>query len=164
MFLDNELFGETERLRLRAQDSLLIAYGNLEFLQGCYTAGCDDYLKEPWSFLELEWRITKLCGEPHRSFAFEWGRFKLQGTEIRSPEENCTLSHPEARILRLLLKAKGDPVSREVLYYALWGRPNRGSSRVVDVHISNLRKKLLRLFPDSKGCIRSVRGKGYLLV
>jgi len=54
-------------------------------------------------------------------------------------------------------------VSREALYYGIWGRSAAGQSRAVDMHIASLRKKLRRLFPESGDCIRSVRGVGYLI-
>jgi DNA-binding response OmpR family regulator len=70
----------------------------------------------------------------------------------------------EQSILRLLSANAGEPVSREALYYGIWGRPAAEESRVVDMHIASLRRKLRRLFPESGACIRSVRGVGYLIV
>lgn len=94
---------------------------------------------------------------------FPWGSFELRSLEIGTARGSCVLSLQEARILRLLLHQRGEPVPREALFYAVWGRPPTGESRVVDVHVSNLRGKLRRLFPESRGCLRSVRGVGYLL-
>jgi len=84
--------------------------------------------------------------------------------ELGSPLGRCRLSVQEQSILRMLAASAGQPVSREALYYGIWGRPASSESRVVDVHIASLRKKLRRLFPESGACIRSARGVGYLLM
>lgn len=143
--------------------SLLLAYGEAQLLAGCFSAGCDDYLKEPWTPAELEWRLRKLQTRRPRRFSFSWGTFELHGLEILTSRGQCSLSHQEARVLSLLLRGGGEAVPREALYYAIWGKPPEGNSRVVDVHVSNLRRKLLRLYPQSAGCLRSVRRVGYLL-
>lgn len=73
------------------------------------------------------------------------------------------MSVQEQSILRMLTANAGEPVSREALYYGIWGRPASPETRVVDMHIASLRKKLHSLFPESGACIRSARGVGYLL-
>jgi DNA-binding response OmpR family regulator len=149
--------------RLHAEGCSLIACGPAELLTGCFLAGCDDFLKEPWSPEELEWRLRKLVKRKTLSFAFPWGSFEIRGLELCTPAGSCLLCAQEQRILRMLATNRGEPVSRDALYYGIWGKPASAKSRVVDVHISSLRKKLFRLFPESDGCIRSVRGVGYLI-
>ncbi len=149
--------------RLHAEGCSLIACGPAELLTGCFLAGCDDFLKEPWSPEELEWRLRKLAKRKTLSFAFPWGSFEIRGLELCTPAGSCLLCAQEQRILRMLATNRGEPVSRDALYYGIWGKPASEKSRVVDVHISSLRKKLFRLFPESDGCIRSVRGVGYLI-
>jgi len=149
--------------RLRAEGCSLIACGPAELLTGFSPAGCDDYLKEPWAPEELEWRLRKLAKRKTLSFAFAWGSFEIKELELHAPSASCLLCAQEQRILRMLVINRGEAVSRDVLYYGIWGKPASEKSRVVDVHISSLRKKLLRLFPQSDGCIRSVRGVGYLI-
>jgi two-component system OmpR family response regulator len=158
-------FPRTETIhRLRAAGCSLICFGAAELLPGCFLAGCDEYLKEPWPPEELEWRVRRLCRGREALFCFSWGSFAVQSQELRSPLGSCRLCAQEQSILRLLAANAGEPVSREALYYGIWGRPASLASRVVDMHIASLRRKLRRLFPESGDCIRSVRGLGYLIV
>jgi DNA-binding response OmpR family regulator len=140
-----------------------MAFGPTELLMGCALAGCDDFLKEPWNPEELEWRLRKLVKRKTLNFSFPWGSFEIRGLELHTPIGNSLLCAQEQRILRMLATNRGEPVSRDALYYGIWGKPASGKSRVVDVHISSLRRKLFRLYPESDGCIRSVRGIGYLI-
>ena len=93
-----------------------------------------------------------------------WGRISIKSLQLGSPAGSCSLCAQEQSILRMLAANAGQTVSREALFYGIWGRPASEASRVVDVHIASLRKKLRRLFPRSGTIIRSVRGVGYLMV
>jgi hypothetical protein len=162
-FLD-PAFPRTETIhRLRAAGCVLICFGPAGLLPGCYLAGCDDFVKEPWSVDELEWRVRRLCADRESAFGFSWGSFTIASLELRCAMGSCRLSEQEQRILRMLARSAGRAVSREALYYGIWGKPGSAQSRVVDVHIASLRRKLRRLFPQSGNCIRSVRGVGYLI-
>ncbi|WP_455381247.1 winged helix-turn-helix domain-containing protein, partial [Salinispira pacifica] len=58
---------------------------------------------------------------------------------------------------------RGAVVTRQALYYALWGR-DATDSRVVDMHVSHLRRKLSGVIPDGNGeLIETVHGRGYCL-
>lgn len=148
---------------LRVGAELLLAWGPAHLLPGCYLAGCDDYLKDPWTLEELEWRLRRLVPDPHRRYVFGWGSFRLEPLRLRGARGGCSLSWPEMRVLRLLADHQAQVVPREALYYAIWGRDAAGKSRVADVHVSRLRRKLLAMFPASAGALRAVRGQGYLL-
>jgi DNA-binding response OmpR family regulator len=148
--------------RLHGSGCSLICFGTQAALAACFLAGCDDYLKDPWSPEELGWRVRRLRGQSMARFRFSWGAFEIGSLELRSSSGSCRLCAQEQSILRLLASNAGEPVSREALYYGMWGKPPPSESRVVDMHIASLRRKLLLLFPESS--IRSVRGVGYLLV
>lgn len=163
VLLDQGFQKQEMESRLHTAGCSLIAFGPAEFLVGCFLAGCDDFLKEPWSPEELEWRLRKVAKRKTLNFSFPWGSFEIRGLELYTPTESCLLCGQEQRILRMLAINRGEPVSRDALYYGIWGKSASVKSRVVDVHISSLRKKLLRLFPESDGCIRSVRRVGYLI-
>jgi two-component system response regulator VanR len=72
------------------------------------------------------------------------------------------LNRQEYLLLRCLCRNRGTVVPREVLFYELWGSEG-GNSRVVDMHVVNLRKKLRRLVRNEKSdaIIYTVRGSGY---
>ena len=160
----NPAFPKKEALcRLRAAGCSLIGFGAPEALPGCFLAGCDEYLRDPWSPEELAWRLRRLRKDAGAVFRFSWGTVELHGLELRCPAGSCPLCAQEQSILRLLAASRGEPVSRETLYYGIWGRVPSERSRVADMHVSTLRKKLRRLFPGGGELIRSVRGVGYLI-
>lgn len=142
---------------------LLLAYGPSGLLRKAFLAGCADYLKEPWEPEELEYRLFKEVQEEAGCLPLPWGELTLQALKIRGPGGEQPLSFQEYRILQTLLRNRGQIVPREVLYYSIWGKPAGGPSRVVDVHISRLRKKILSLLPGLAECIVAVRGVGYLI-
>lgn len=71
--------------------------------------------------------------------------------------EGAKLSRRERKILTLLLTHPGESVSRETILSECWGFHYWGTTRTVDQHIANLRKKLTVT-------IESVRGEGYRIV
>jgi hypothetical protein len=165
LLLLDPIFPRAETIHsLQACGCSLICFGSAELLPACFLAGCDDYLKEPWSPDELGWRVRRLCRDRQEALRFSWGEISIGNLELSSPLGRCRLSVQEQSILRMLAVNAGQPVSREALYYGIWGKPACPESRVVDVHIASLRKKLRRLFPRSGACIRSARGVGYLLM
>ena len=141
-----------------------IYYGPPRALRRAWLSGCADYLREPWDLDELECRLRRLLQRGRAAFTFSWGEAVLGERSFRCPAGEAGLSEPESRILRLLVQQRERVVGREALFYALWGRlPVRGS-RVVDVHIGRLRRRLAPLLPEGEGCIQTVRGSGYRFV
>ena len=148
---------------LRAGGGLVLAYGGPERLRSAFLAGCDDYLREPWAFEELECRLER-AGPPGQARLGLPEGVSLRGFRLEGPLGAAALSYPESRILQALAQHRGRVVSREVLAYAVWGRPQEPGSRAVDVHVSALRRKLRRLGPQGCGLlIRALRGVGYSL-
>ena len=68
------------------------------------------------------------------------------------------LTSVEFEILELLVRNAGRPVSRDEISTALYQREASPYERSLDVHISNLRKKL----GGKRDAIRTLRGAGYL--
>jgi DNA-binding response OmpR family regulator len=73
------------------------------------------------------------------------------------------LTQAEYRILALLVLHPGQVITRDQLTEAVAGRRWQKFDRSVDVHISNLRRKLARTVKPSDP-IRTVRGAGYMFV
>jgi DNA-binding winged helix-turn-helix (wHTH) protein len=163
LLLDPKFPRQEALYRLGALDCRLICFGAAGLLSACFLAGCEEYLKDPWSLEELAWRLRRLRKTTETRISFSWGTITNKSLELHGPAGSCTLCAQEQSILRLLAANRGEPVSREALYYGIWGKPSSGKSRVVDVHVSSLRRKFRRLSPESGDCIRSVRGVGYLM-
>ena len=133
----------------------VIAYGDRSALAEAFAFGCRDFLKEPWDVAELDIRLAAVLRDVHPA-----GEVALTGNRLKTAAGDMLLQPNEARILKALLKARGGVVSREVLYYAIWGKIKNPGSRVVDVHVSALRRKLRGV---SGLAITQVRGEGYQL-
>ncbi|MBN2441065.1 MAG: winged helix-turn-helix domain-containing protein [Spirochaetales bacterium] len=143
----------------------IIFYGNISFLRKAFLADCSDYLKDPWTVEELSLRLTKLLQNINSIYTFTWGSISFSGTDIISEKGTCSLSYQELRIIKTLIRHRGDVVPREVLFYSLWNKPGFEKSRVIDMHISSIRKKLqcILLNDYSDEIIISVRGIGYMM-
>ena len=70
---------------------------------------------------------------------------------------NCDLSVQESKLLGILIKYKRNILSREAIQSLLWNTQNVVDSRIVDVYVGYLRKKI------GSEVIKSVRGIGYTL-
>lgn len=75
-------------------------------------------------------------------------------------EQACDLSLRDIAILRCLYRQAGKVVSRQTLFDQCWGRDYLPSSRSLDQHISQLRKRIER-DPSRPRIIRTAHGSGY---
>ncbi|MBI9102629.1 MAG: response regulator transcription factor [Spirochaetales bacterium] len=140
----------------------VIAWGPMDKLASSFQKGCSDYLKDPWSPEELLIRVKK--NVTNKALSFSWGRISIFPNKATSPFGAVKLSAQEFTILTVLAQQQGDIVPRETLYRELWGKIQQ-QSRVVDMHISSLRKKIQILLPrDTKESpIKSAHGRGYFI-
>jgi hypothetical protein len=142
----------------------VIALGPPGLLRSAFLGGCADYLREPWLPEELELRaLAVLSRRARRSFEFPWGTVSFEGTTLRTPRATVALTHHEAAVLRLLLRARGEPVPRPAIACELWGSAARSDGRAVDVHVARVRKKVRLAEPEAGRFITCVRGKGYMV-
>ena len=87
-------------------------------------------------------------------------RVDLRGHQATIQGEPLDLSKLEFTLLSALAQHAGMAWSRERLLERVWGLDFPGTERVVDVHITNLRKKLGDTSDPSR-YIETVRGVGY---
>ncbi|KOQ98152.1 transcriptional regulator [Haemophilus sp. C1] len=133
--------------------------------------GADDYLPKPFNDRELIARIKAILRRSASSnntanveiLSFDGITLHFSHGIATYNEENLNLTDYEFKILCLLLKSKGNVVSREELSLEVMEKPLTPFDRSLDMHISNLRRKL----PERKSKLpwfKTLRGKGYLLV
>lgn len=122
-------------------------------------AGADDYLVKPFELAELSARLRALA---RRAAGPSETRLRAGRVEL-DPESKtvCVDAQPvdltakEYALLEALLRRSGRLVSRSDLESLLYGFDTSVDSNAIEVHISNLRRKL------GRDAIETVRGMGY---
>ena len=142
--------------------------GEVEKILG-FELGADDYVTKPFSVLELLARVKALLrragvetGGPER---FEFGDVEvdLKRYKITRAGKTVELYHYEAEILRILVLNEGDVVPRSRILDRVWGEDSFPTTRTVDFHICNLRKKIEEDAARPRH-ILTVHGVGYRFV
>ena len=87
-------------------------------------------------------------------------RVDIRRMEVILNGEPVCLAAREFRLLRYLIDRPGTAISRTELLQAVWGYSAHSSTRTVDVHIANLRRKLERDH-TSPEMIVTIKGVGY---
>ena len=125
-------------------------------------SGIDDYVVKPFSPREVLARVRALLrrvGVRHETRSGEL-RLDTRSRRVTLSGEVVELSRLEYDLLVTLAQHPGLVWSRERLLERIWDGSLPGSSRVVDVHITSLRKKLSD-DPEDPSYIETVRGVGY---
>jgi DNA-binding response OmpR family regulator len=130
--------------------------------------GADDYLGKPFNPRELIARIRAIL----RRSALPSGSTELIASgdlrldcvarEAQVGNASLDLTQTEFAVLEMLMQQAGKVVGREQLTEMVLGRRPGPFDRVIDVHVSNIRRKLTARSAHSQ--IKAVRGSGYLFV
>ncbi|QUV98076.1 response regulator [Chloracidobacterium aggregatum] len=128
--------------------------------------GADDYLSKPFNPRELLARIRAILRRTKPELLAEKlvvGDVELDfgSRSLRKQGQTVAVTSVEFDLLAVLLQHAGQIVSRDDLSLRALGRSFHPLDRSVDMHISNLRKKL-GPHADGSERIKSVRGVGYL--
>ncbi len=126
--------------------------------------GADDYVTKPFSPLELRARIQALLRRAAGVPAAETYRFgdvdvDFARCELRRAGELVEITPVEFKLLATFIRNRGRVLSRQQLLDQVWTDATCGD-RVVDTHVSNLRKKIEEK-PAERRYLASVRGMGY---
>lgn len=137
---------------LTAKDAVSDRVGNLD-------AGADDYLVKPFSMSELLARVRarlRSTGQP-RGDVIAAGGVTLDLASRTASVEGATvsLSTREFALLEIFIRNPGRVLSQPQLLDRVWGYDFEGGSNVVEVYVSQLRRKL------GPSVIETVRGAGY---
>jgi len=127
--------------------------------------GADDYLAKPCDPRELTARLRAVLRRSHPAAAT--GQLEL-GDLCFSPargvvtvdEHDITLTISESRLLEALLRQPGEPLDKQELAQIALGRKLTLYDRSLDMHVSNLRKKI-GPHADGRPRIVALRSRGY---
>lgn len=127
-------------------------------------AGGDDYLSKPFEFAELSARIHALVRRSRtllESTKITIGRATLDlvARSLNIGGETIKLLPKEFAIVEFLMKNSEVPLSRKMIFEAVWGYRFNHESAALDVHVSKIRKKLEAV--GAGHMIRSVRNVGF---
>lgn len=132
--------------------------------------GADDYLPKPFNPRELCARIRAILRRSFTSEQSGTGRYelediliKLSSREVFIGNREVDLTSAEFDILHILVRSAGEVCSKELLTERGLSRKMEMYDRSIDMHISNLRKKLGNK-ADGSARIKTIRGIGYMYV
>lgn len=128
--------------------------------------GADDYLAKPCDPRELTARLRAVLRRSQPAGVvrqLELGDLRYSAARglAMVDEQEISLTLTEGRILETLLAQQGEPVDKQVLAQAALGRKLTLYDRSLDMHVSNLRRKL-GPHADGRPRILALRGRGYL--
>ena len=132
--------------------------------------GADDYVTKPFSIAELVSRVRSLLRRRELDRKSGGSVRSVGGLRLDVARHTAAvdgrpvlLTRSEFRLVALLASEPGKPFEREDLIRHLWESDFVGDRRAIDVHVSNLRRKLER-DPRRPERLITVRGVGYKLV
>ena len=131
--------------------------------------GADDYVTKPFSLRELLARVNSIFrrNEAHKadisSYCIGETELDFKKYEAKKKGRKIDFTALEFHMLRLLIKKKGQVITRENFLDQVWGENNTVvTERTIDSHIANIRKKIEE-DPSNPKFITSIRGVGYKL-
>jgi len=133
-----------------------------------FDVGGDDYVTKPFSLLELHARVRALLRRAEKEqpneevYSFDNIAVNFTTYDLRVEGNAVRLSAKEMELLRFLVNHRGQVLSRDVLLEKVWNYDSEVSTRTVDTHVLNLRRKLQDGPPNRY--IQTVHGVGYKFV
>ena len=125
--------------------------------------GADDYIKKPFSVMELISRVKALL---RRTSSDEVKELCLDGLIVNNAKHEVSidgkpveLTYKEYKLLSLFIVNRGIVLTRDIMMDEVWGTDYEGETRTIDMHVKTLRRKL-----GAYGSrIKTIRNVGYVI-
>lgn len=134
--------------------------------------GADDYIPKPFNHRELLARvkaitrriehINSMSNTHNATLSINGITINFAAREASANTMPLTLTGTEYEILALLAKQASQVISKEQISEDVLGRRLASFDRSIDVHVSNIRKKIAEHLPGEK--IKTIRGAGYVFI
>ena len=160
-----ELLREIRNQRIKTPVLLLTARDGIDDRVQGLDSGADDYLVKPFAFPELLARLRALLRRPplQSDAILQVGDLEMDLTryEVRRAGQIIELSQREFALLELLLRHPNQVLTRTQIMEHVWNFNFYSETKVVDVYIGYLRRKIEQDFDYP--LIHTIRGVGYRL-
>lgn len=132
-----------------------------DMLEG-FSIGADDYIKKPFSILELRARVEAHLRREHREkqqiLSTNGLKFKLKSKEIYFNDKKIPLTKGEYKICEYLAKHRGQVFSLEQIFIEIYDFDKDSDNSCIREHIKNIRSKITKYIESP---IVTVWGIGY---
>jgi DNA-binding response OmpR family regulator len=161
-------FEVCRHLRKNAVNAPILMLGTRDLshkIEG-FKSGSDDYLSKPFEITELQMRIEALLRRAYRqrqalqSYELDGTHIDFTNSSISRNGKTTALRKRECELLRYFIERKGQVFSRDELLRSVWGYSSLTRTRIVDVHVACLRRKI-ESDPKRPEHIITVHGEGY---
>ena len=139
-----------------------IAYGDSQFIEKSFAVGAADFVKNPWSFNEIEIRAVRYINKDKlfiNNTIIQFSNSSIQNSVCALP-----MTVNEYKILSLLSNNLDKIISKENIYYKIGVKNDK--SRVIDTYMHSIKKKINQLTNNKDKnihIIRTIRNRGYII-
>lgn len=159
------LIDRLRRRQIATPVLVLSALGNVEERVRGLRSGGDDYLTKPFEFIELSARVDNLLRRSSQQPAtvLRVGDLELDliARTARRGERPLNLTAREFALLEYLMRHAGKVVTRSMMFKHLWHYDFDPGTKVINVHISRLRRQIEQ--DNEEPMIETRRGVGFVL-
>ena len=156
-----ELLVQLRESSIKTPAIFITSLNNIEDLTLGYSCGCCDYIRKPFDLAELKLRVNFVIRQhcfSSTDAVIDLGEeyhYNIESMQLFYKNQKISLSKMESKILELLIKHRGSPVTQEMFCEEVWGE--YVDSANIRVQVGALRKKLKKDF------IKNLRGVGYTI-